>query len=204
MAFHLHSLNLATTTYHLLSSGTLSQWLGQISIETPSMLTIAPVPETALPWPTLRGVGSRLLAPWLISGAEVISYVTWNARALYHHQPLRRKQKLDFLMKVVGQASNNSVIALQEVHGTPEQLTRMLFPLRKSFHILSSFTPLGDHDHDYKEDQGSVITLVPIAPHISVDDFGVDGIVPGCVLRVSFTSGSYKWYHWNIHNHGLT
>ena len=100
--------------------------------------------------------------------------------------------------------SKSSIVAIQEVHGTPEKVSRMLFPLRKDFLIVHSFTPNADDNPGYKEDQGSVITLVPMVPNISANMFEKMEVVPGRVLRVSVVLGSYHWYHWNIHNHGLT
>ena len=97
-----------------------------------------------------------------------------------------------------------SVIALQEVHGNPAKVDRFMYFLKKRFHIFYSFTPSPHDPNDYKEDQGSVITMIPLMNGTNDGHFNVHAPVPGRTLRVSYTNGNYWWTHWNIHNHDLS
>ena len=143
------------------------------------------------------------MAPWLPQGSSV-DFVTWNARALHHHRPHSRLNKLRFLGSLVPRAAGSfSVLALQEVHGSPEKHRRLLHSILKDFHMFSSFAPAAD-ESGLRQDQGGVITLIPKAPGEPRHRFVRTEIIPGRVLRVTTKIGEFDWTHWNIHNFGLT
>jgi hypothetical protein len=151
------------------------------------------------------GVGSKLFAPWRHSTMNPCSFITWNARALCHHRHGLRRKKLRFLEQLLRNSSGSEcVIAIQEVHGTPAKIERMLYPLLRRFQNFSSFTPSDSTPSGYKEDEGSVLTLVPRKDALDDGHFSYTDPIPGRVLRVSFTRGTFNWFHWNVHNHGLT
>ena len=147
------------------------------------------------------GLGSQALAPWLPLGSSV-SFLSWNARAFCHHRPRMRRRKIEFLRSFLPKSAGSfAVIALQEVHGTPEKISRMLYDLRRQYLLFSSFTPCEGNDI-IKEDAGSVLTLIPKGSCTSsASAFSASAVVPGRVLRVKHAQG---WIHWNVHNFGLT
>ena len=143
------------------------------------------------------------MAPWFVAPLASVGFITWNARALCSYLPGLRKAKAKFLLDVLRPRSNVcNTIALQEVHGTPEKAKKLLYPILPHYKMFHSFTPAPDDS--YKEDEGSVVTLVPKPPPGSPVVFESSAPVPGRVLRVVGKVGSYTWVHWNIHNYGLT
>ena len=57
---------------------------------------------------------------------------------------------------------------------------------------------------DFREECSSVLTFVPKSADSSEDSFTTTAPVPGRVLRVAASFGNFRWFHWNIHNFGLT
>ena len=152
-----------------------------------------------------RGVGNTLLAPWLEASFSAISFVTWNARALHHHKPCLRKAKKNFIQDFLKRnCAARAVLAMQEVHGTPEKIYTMLFHLKKLYYFFHSFSRSTTDGTFYKEDEGSVITLIPKGCTPSRNRFVSLEVIPGRALRVSWTGMNRTWIHWNIHNHGLS
>ena len=61
--------------------------------------------------------------------------MTWNARALCHHKITKANKKQFFLRKA---ARNTMIIALQEVHGTREEVVKHFRRDARDYHIVSS------------------------------------------------------------------
>jgi len=82
-------------------------------------------------------------------------------RALFHHEPGLRKVKANLVYDILKQEGMNStIIAFQEVHGTPEKVNQMLFPIMRHFYIFHSFTLGPENIETYKED---TVRLSPLS-----------------------------------------
>ena len=66
-----------------------------------------------------------------------MTFTSWNARALLHHDLSLRSQKIEYLRKLL---SPTSVVGLQEVHGTLEEAEDMLYQIHKPFKMFASFS----------------------------------------------------------------
>ena len=88
------------------------------------------------------------------------------------------------------------MVSIQEVHGTPDKIAAMLHPLKKHFYFFHSFMPTADSPLHFREDCGSVLTLIPRATGVEASTFNFDSSapVPGRVLEyhalLATTSGS--------------
>ena len=79
------------------------------------------------------------MAPWAVQPvASPLRFMTWNAQALLHSKPGRRQRKVDYLKPHL---YKNTVIAVQEAHGSQVELKHMLHRAgpRASHRVVSSF-----------------------------------------------------------------
>ena len=127
----------------------------------------------------------------MTSPLALASVASWNARALLHHKPRLRAEKLCFLASF---AMKTSITDLQEVHGTEASFRTAAPLICQAFHVFCSFSE--------NAAEAGVITLL----RKSTSDSGIfvqDGVIPGRVLRVQAWSSESEssLIHWNIHNH---
>eukprot|EP00959_Pyramimonas_sp_CCMP1952_P368338 7715713-Pyramimonas_sp.AAC.1 len=104
------------------------------------------------------GVFSPLWQAW--SGPQGVRWplqiVTWNARALFHHNLPSRQAKFSILHRLL---RPGAVVAIQESHGTELEIRDFLYQSHLDFLGASSFAP--------NSQAGGVITFLPKFTHLT-------------------------------------
>jgi len=111
---------------------------------------------------------------------------------LSHFRARRRKAKLQQVLRL---ATPSTALALQEVRGSVPELEAILRPLAGKRAIFASLVP--------GSAAGGVVTILPACPS-TCGSLRAVPVVPGRVLRTTWTDGPKQWIHWNVHNYDLS
>eukprot|EP00959_Pyramimonas_sp_CCMP1952_P262161 5482326-Pyramimonas_sp.AAC.1 len=122
------------------------------------------------------------MQPWIEDLSQydtgVPSFITWNARALLHHLPAIRKKKCRRLAALM---KPHTMIGLQEVHGTEEELRHEVYLTHRKAAVFASVP---------RHNAGGVALLLPGFFQQEADEAVEAGrlrhtvIVPGYVQRL--------------------
>ena len=134
-----------------------------------------------------------------MGGAAVseLGVVTWNARALLTLNPRKRSAKLAYLRNLT---NHHSVLLLQEVHGSTEEIKMFLAEYKRHWHILLNPGP--------DRGTGAVVTLIKKALFSADALTSTESYAPGRILRTQVHSvlagRRYSAIVWNVHNFDTT
>ncbi|CAK0846242.1 unnamed protein product, partial [Prorocentrum cordatum] len=140
-----------------------------------------------------REAPSELKAP--------LSFATWNARALLHHDLRIRQHKMKYLSQFL---SKGTILALQEVHATELELQQDLFKLHIPHLAFSSFGA--------QRNTGGVAIITPCSQsgvHQRAK-FWHEELVPGRIERLRISSISHdtcpsvSTVIYNVHNYNIS
>ena len=92
-------------------------------------------------------------------------------------------------------AKSASVLLLQEVHGSSQEVRRLLHPLAADFHILLSVGK--------DRNTGGLATLVRKTAAPRFEDISNHIIMAGRVMITHISYRGNNSYYWNIHNYGI-
>ena len=87
-------------------------------------------------------------------------------------------------------------MALQEVHGNAEIWDEFLYMLPPRYFVFRSFC-------DTTNKGGVAILLPKLGSLMTEDDFEIDALIPGRVLRVAFRGPEFTFVIWCVHFHDL-
>ena len=140
----------------------------------------------------LSGAFSRQ-NPLLLGGDDGSIFASWNCQALLHHMRQIRALKFRF---ITDKLRSSTVLALQEVHGTYEQMLLAFRELEPWFHVFLSSSG--------KADTGGVATLVSKKAVPDRHQINAESIIPGRSIMISIHKNNFRLRHLNVHNHNLT
>ena len=142
---------------------------------------------------------SRL--PWLSKGPDAFRLLSWNARALLHWDTRLARRKVRFLASAI-RSPTPTVALVQELHGSEEELTALLYTAACPIHVFVSEFP-GVHDQGPSRSKGGLAFVVPAgtAPRSS---FELIDVLPGRIAALRFTTPSSSWTAWNVHNYEVS
>ena len=131
------------------------------------------------------------LHPFL-QGRRCFHAVCWNCRALLHRAPAKRFAKLRYLTEIVKGAK---IVLLQEVHGTAQEIKRLLHRFRNVFYVLCNF--------DKDRNAGGIFTMVEKEWAGSLLNVTHTAVVFGRISRVEVELPRFSRVAYNVHNYGL-
>ena len=118
--------------------------------------------------------------------------LTWNAHALLHRNPHKRRRKFEHLEYAL---RNVSHATLQEVHGSEPEILKAFARFRLHWHVLVSASQ--------SRNEGGIVLLLRKASLAAEVELKRKIVVPGRVIKAVVQSGDKIGSFWGVHNFGL-